>query len=61
MNQVWPAVRVVRSLALAVAIVCVGMASTVLAQNADLSVSKSGPATIVADTDAEYTVSVSNF
>lgn len=50
-----------RSLALAVAIVCVGMASTVLAQNADLSVSKSGPATIVADTDAEYTVAVSNF
>ena len=61
MNQLWLAVRVVRSLALAVAIVCVGMASTVLAQNADLSVSKSGPNTIVADTDAEYTVSVSNF
>ena len=61
MNQVWPAIRVVRSLALAVAIVCVGMASTVLAQNADLSVSKSGTATIVADTDAEYTVVVSNF
>lgn len=61
MNQLWLAVRVVRSLALAVAIVCVGMASTVLAQNADLSVSKSGPATIVADTDAEYTVAVSNF
>jgi uncharacterized repeat protein (TIGR01451 family) len=61
MNQLWLTVLVVRSLALAVAIVCVGMASTVLAQNADLSVSKSGPATIVADTDAEYTVSVSNF
>ena len=61
MNQLWLAVRVVRSLALAVAVVCVGMASTVLAQNADLSVSKSGPATIIADTDAEYTVSVSNF
>lgn len=61
MNQFWLAVRVVRALALAVAIVCVGMASTVLAQNADLSVSKSGPATIVADTDAEYTVAVSNF
>jgi hypothetical protein len=61
MNQVWPAIRVVRSLALTVAIVCVGMASTVFAQNADLSVSKSGPATIVADTDAEYLVSVSNF
>ena len=61
MNQLWLAVRVVRSLALAVAIVCVGMTSTVLAQNADLSVSKSGPNTIVADTDAEYTVSVSNF
>ncbi|MGZ5436132.1 MAG: lamin tail domain-containing protein [Pyrinomonadaceae bacterium] len=61
MNQVWLAIRVVRSLALAVAIVCVGMASTVLAQNADLSVSKSGPATIPADTDAEYTVTVSNF
>src|SRR5687767_4270306 len=61
MNQLWLAVRVVRSLPLAVAIVCLGMASTVLAQNADLSVSKSGPNTIVADTDAEYTVSVSNF
>jgi uncharacterized repeat protein (TIGR01451 family) len=61
MNQLWLAVRVVCSLALAVAIMCVGMASTVLAQNADLSVSKNGPATIVADTDAEYTVSVSNF
>lgn len=61
MNQVWPAMLVVRSLALAVAIVCVGMASTVLAQNADLSVSKSGPATVVADTDAEYLVIVSNF
>ena len=61
MNKLWFAVRVVRSLALALAVVCVGMASTVLAQNADLSVSKSGPATIVADTDAEYTVSVSNF
>lgn len=61
MNQVWPAILVVRSLVLAVAMVCVGMASTVLAQNADLSVSKSGPATIVADTDAEYTVAVSNF
>ena len=61
MNQVWPAIRVVRSLSLAGAIVCVGMASNVLAQNADLSVSKSGPATIVADTDAEYTVFVSNF
>src|SRR5688572_16554782 len=61
MNQVWPAIRVGRSLALTVAFVCVGMASTVFAQNADLSVSKSGPATIVADTDAEYLVSVSNF
>jgi hypothetical protein len=61
MNQAWPPIRVVRSLALAVAFVSVGMASTVFAQNADLSVSKSGPATIVADTDAEYTVSVSNF
>ena len=61
MNRLWPAIRVVRSLALAVALVCVGMASTVPAQNADLSVSKSGPATIVADTDAEYTVAVSNF
>jgi uncharacterized repeat protein (TIGR01451 family) len=61
MNQLWLAIRVVRSLALAVAIVCMGMASTVLAQNADLSVSKSGPATIVADTDVEYTVFVSNF
>lgn len=61
MNQVWPPIRVVRSLALAVALLCVGMASTVFAQNADLSVSKSAPATIVADTDAEYTVSVSNF
>ena len=61
MNQLWLAVRVARSLALAVPIVCVGMTSTVLAQNADLSVSKSGPMTLVADTDAEYTVSVSNF
>jgi uncharacterized repeat protein (TIGR01451 family) len=61
MNQLWLAIRVGRSLALAVAIVCLGMASTVLAQNADLSVTKSGPAVIVADTDAEYTVSVSNF
>jgi uncharacterized repeat protein (TIGR01451 family) len=61
MNQLWLAIRVVRSLALAVAIVCVGMASTVLAQNADLSVSKSGSAIIVADTDVDYTVSVSNF
>ena len=61
MNQLCPAIRVLRSLTLAVAIVCVGMASTVLAQNADLSVSKSGTATIVADTDAEYTVVVSNF
>ena len=61
MNQLWLAVRVVRSLTLTVAIVCVGMASTVLAQNADLSVSKSGPPLIVADTDIEYTVAVSNF
>lgn len=61
MNQLWPAIRVVRSLALAIAIVCVGMASTVLAQNADLSVTKSGPATIVADSDVEYSVTVSNF
>ena len=61
MNQLWPVIRVVRPLALAVAIVCIGMASTVLAQNADLSVSKSGTETIVADTDVEYTVNVSNF
>ena len=61
MNQLWLALRAGRSLALAVAIVCVGMASTVVAQNADLTVTKSGPALIVADTDAEYTVSVSNF
>ena len=61
MNQLWLATRVGRSLALAVAIVCVGMASTVLAQNADLSVVKSGPSVIVADNDAEYTVSVTNF
>ena len=61
MNQVWPAIRVVRSLALAVAIVCVGMASTVLAQNEDLSVSTRGSATIVADTNTEYTVAVSTF
>jgi len=61
MNQLWLAVRVGRSLALAIAIVCVGMTSTVLAQNADLSISKGGPSLIVADTDAEYTVSVSNF
>ena len=61
MNQFWPTIRVGRSLGLAIVIVSVGMASTVLAQNADLSISKSGPATIVADTDAEYTVAVSNF
>ncbi|HEX6188819.1 MAG TPA: hypothetical protein VFZ40_12135 [Pyrinomonadaceae bacterium] len=61
MSQLWPAIRVVRSLTMAVAIVCVGMATTVIAQNADLSISKTGPATIVADTDAEYTVIVSNF
>ena len=61
MHQLWPPIRVVRSLALAVAIICVAMVSTVLAQNADLSVTKSGPTTIVADNDAEYTVSVTNF
>src|SRR5687767_8864551 len=61
MTQHWLSIRRVRSFALAVAIVCVGMASTVFAQNADLSVTKSGPAIIVADTDAEYLVNVSNF
>ena len=61
MNQLWISVRVVRSVVIAVAIMCVAMASTVFAQNADLSVSKSGPATIVADANAEYTVIVTNF
>jgi uncharacterized repeat protein (TIGR01451 family) len=61
MNQLWISMRVVRSLAFAIVIVCVPMASTVFAQNADLSVGKTGPATIVADTDAEYTVNITNF
>lgn len=61
MNQLWISVRVVRSLTLITAIVCIAMVSTAFAQNADLSVGKTGPATIVADTDAEYTVSITNF
>ena len=60
MNQPRLAIRVVRSLALASAFVCVGMTSTVLAQNGDLSVSKSGNQIIFAGSTVEYLVSVSN-
>src|SRR5215469_5628459 len=48
------------SLATFFAVLFVGFASTARAQNADLSVTKSGPASVTVGTNISYTVSVAN-
>lgn len=45
----------------AATLLLLAMTTTVVAQNADLSVMKTGPSSIVANTSVEYTVTVSNF
>lgn len=60
MTQLWLAGRRI-GFVIAATMLLLVMTSTVLAQNADLSIMKSGPNSIFADTDIEYLVSVSNF